>query len=356
MNDRCVSLLEQYDMKVLRTWKGRNAILCETEDGIRILREYNGPKEKLSVLEAMMNHLYEAGILAERILRSAQGSLIIYDRDKSAYILKEYHEGRESQVASPEDNELALKALATIHRYLKVPLPQELKPIEPKPESEETTENSREDFFCAPELPDRDYFFVRINVIGEYERYNRELRRIRKQLRSKTHRTDFEIFLLGKYDFFLEQAEEAVQRMKEAERVFATKKEPGQEIYLCHGDFQYHNVLITKEGPFVMNYEKCLWDDQLRDFLLFFRKVMEKEDWNIKSAEKLILSYDSLKPFDEDECLQMKLRLSYPEKFRKIVSHYYNSGKYWIPGKSEEKLLRLISLEPVRQECIGKLF
>ena len=43
MNDRCVSLLDNYDVEVLRTTKGRGAILCETNQGMLIFKEY--PKD-----------------------------------------------------------------------------------------------------------------------------------------------------------------------------------------------------------------------------------------------------------------------------------------------------------------------
>ena len=36
MNDRAVSILEQYDFVVERTWKGRGSILFETKEGIFI--------------------------------------------------------------------------------------------------------------------------------------------------------------------------------------------------------------------------------------------------------------------------------------------------------------------------------
>ena len=41
VNDRCVSLLENYELEVLRTFKGRGAILCETNMGTMILKEYS---------------------------------------------------------------------------------------------------------------------------------------------------------------------------------------------------------------------------------------------------------------------------------------------------------------------------
>ena len=45
MNDRAVALLEQYEIEVLRTRKGRGAILCDTQQGCLIFKEYTGREE-----------------------------------------------------------------------------------------------------------------------------------------------------------------------------------------------------------------------------------------------------------------------------------------------------------------------
>ena len=47
VNDRAVSVLENYEIEVLRTWKGRGAMLCESDKGLLILKEYTGPKDKI---------------------------------------------------------------------------------------------------------------------------------------------------------------------------------------------------------------------------------------------------------------------------------------------------------------------
>ena len=46
MNDRAVALLEQYEIEVLRTRKGRGAILCDTQQGCLIFKEYTGREEQ----------------------------------------------------------------------------------------------------------------------------------------------------------------------------------------------------------------------------------------------------------------------------------------------------------------------
>ena len=59
VNDRAVSLLEQYDLEVLRTRKGRGAILCETENGLYIFKEYEGSLEKLNFQNELLKHIFK---------------------------------------------------------------------------------------------------------------------------------------------------------------------------------------------------------------------------------------------------------------------------------------------------------
>ena len=62
MNDRVIALLENYDITVLRSWKGRGAIIFETSEGVKQIREYARPKSKLPLLAGLLNQVSEAGI------------------------------------------------------------------------------------------------------------------------------------------------------------------------------------------------------------------------------------------------------------------------------------------------------
>lgn len=347
MNDRIVNILEQYDVTVLRTWKGRSAILCETDKGLKIIREYTGPVEKLCVLEAIGNEMREAGFLSDCILRNKEGELYVRDRDQAAYIVKDYYEGRECLVSDVSDCVRAVKQLAQIHTCLHVPDQKKIRPLcdkEAGPDAEEQEADSGQ-----------SYRFRMFRPVEEYERYNRELKRIQRYLRGKSNKTDFEVFLLRHYPFFMEQASEALERIRESDAKEFYRQEEKKRV-LCHGDFQYHNVLFTENGTFVMNYEKCIMDIQIRDFYLFFRKVMEKSSWNIYTGRLLLEAYDAVKPISDGEKYQLYLKLCYPERFRKVVSYYYNSGKAWIPGKNREKIDRLLEQETVRKSFLQNLF
>ena len=82
MNDRAVALLEQYEIEVLRTRKGRGAILCDTQQGCLIFKEYTGREEQLRLQEQVLKHLEDCGnISAERLLATREGALSVTDRD-----------------------------------------------------------------------------------------------------------------------------------------------------------------------------------------------------------------------------------------------------------------------------------
>ena len=82
VNDRSVSLLDHYEIEVNRTWKGRGAILCESDKGLLILKEYGGPVDKVRFQDFLLRHIHESGVVqAESILRTKEDGLTVSDQD-----------------------------------------------------------------------------------------------------------------------------------------------------------------------------------------------------------------------------------------------------------------------------------
>ena len=157
-------------------------------------------------------------------------------------------------------------------------------------------------------------------------------------MKTKSQKLDFEILLMQNYTYFFEQALQIEEEMQN----FSALPVPSG---ICHGDYQYHNILIEQEQAFLINFEKCAIGDMTRDLGLFLRKILEKTSWQEKLAFQLIEEYEKVRPLAHAEKIHLYGRLAYPEKFWKIANFYYNSGKAWIPMKNMEKLYRLLDLE-----------
>lgn len=314
MNDRCVSLLENYDIEVLRTMKGRGAILCETDRGMLIFKEYMERRSRIVMQDQLLEYLSEQGLVTERIIRNKEGELLTVDHDGTSYVLKSWFQGRECDLKDMQNCYDAVAVLARLHGT----------DVTPQLQGDGTG---------------------RENTLSEFARHTRELKKIRRFLKGRGQKSDFEILLMQNYSYFLEQALRIEEEMEGC-------TVPPTQNRICHGDFQYHNILVNGQEVCLINFEKCGIDDATRDLGLFLRKILEKTAWQEKTAFELIDRYHSVRSLSADERQRLYARLSYPEKFWKIANFYYNSGKAWIPAKNTEKLYRLLEQEEEKKRFL----
>ncbi len=322
MNDRAVSLLEQYEVEVHRTRKGRGAILCDTSQGCLVFKEYNGNPEKCRLQDRLLRQIQEEGrVCVESIIPARDGQLLVRDNDGICYILKTYFEGRECNIADRTECVEAVRLLARLHSCMEL----------------------EEDFLkIEPYVPER-----------EYEKHNRELRRVRGYLRKKGQKSWFEMCLQQSLDRFLNQAENVLREWREYGPVMCAGAD---RQFFCHGDYQYHNILWSGGRWCVVNFEKCICDDQIRDLYLLLRKLLEKSDWSITLGEELLRAYEEIRPLSACSRIDLYYRLAYPEKFWKITNFYFNAGKAWIPQRNLEKLQKLLDQEEARQRFLDEVF
>ena len=323
VNDRSVSLLDNYDIEVLRTWKGRGAVLCETRQGILILKEYAGHAEKSVFQDALLQLIQNNGFRnVETIIKNKENQLLTQDQDGTCYILKTYFEGRECNVRDREECATAMRILSRLHKASG----------------------------ADERLPGERFSFT---AGREFEKHNKELRRVRKFLKEKGQKTDFELYLMKAYDYFFNLALQITEEYRfYGEDGESLKKENGQII--CHGDYQHHNLIFTAEGLNIINFEKCVQDSPVRDIYLFMRKLLEKSGWSQTMGFELLKSYEEEKELKKEEYRQLYYRLAYPEIFWKIVNFYYNSGKAFIPGKNMEKLEKVMEQEKGKQDFLNR--
>lgn len=325
MNDRAVSVLENYEFEVIRTQKGRNAILFETSQGWMILKEYRGPAARLETLEKLLDEVAENGFSkAEKLIRNKEGAFLCRDQEQTPYIVKTWPGGRECSLKDGQECREAVATLARLHRAMRLP------------------QLAAESGLTATGL------------LPEYEKRNRELKKVRRFLREKGQKTAFEIYLQQNFDPFLEEALAVTEQVKSYGALLGAESvmEAGS---FCHGEFSHHN-LLGQNGFSVINFEKYALDSQMRDLYLFLRKLLEKTNWSAPLARGLMDVYNREKKLTAQDTLQLYYRFAYPEKFWKIVNFYFNNGKAWIPGRNMEKFEKLMCQNPAKKAFLEQTF
>ena len=323
MYDYGLSTLEQYGLTASSTARTRGALLCRTEQGLLILREFHGSEKKLKKQQELLLKLKDSGLYVDSFLSNQEGELVSRDKDGIPYTLAYWYEGRECDTKSARDITDSIKALAELHKAMHLP-------------------------------PAEDY--MEKSLKEEYLRHNQELRKIRKFIRRKGPSNAFEKAYLSSVEDFLKKGEEALERLGETEYE-TLRLEALERGCICHGEYNQHNVLMLKNGTAVTNF--CHWgyDVQMADLYRFMRKILEKYGWDVLLAREMLCAYHRERPISPREWENLKIRFTYPEKYWKLANYYYSHNKAWISEKNVEKLELLIrqreSWEQFTEKCFG---
>lgn len=90
MIDRYLEALEQYEMEIISVRKGRGAWICETDQGLKLLREYRGTVRRLEIEDQILGMIdTRTSLRTDRYERNREGGLVTMAGDGTRYILKE---------------------------------------------------------------------------------------------------------------------------------------------------------------------------------------------------------------------------------------------------------------------------
>ena len=324
INDKYEEILKQYELQVKAVRKGRGAWICETDQGLKSLREYQGTVKRLEFEDQVLCQLKGlAGLHADQYIRNKEGMLISTAEDGSRFVLKDWYGDRECNL---KDGKEVCQALASIAR-----LHQRLREI---PFQEEWSMGS-----ILPSLP-----------VEDMERHNREMKRARAFIRGKRKKSEFELCVMQTFSDFFAQAQEAAAGI-------ASLWEKGREPrILCHGDLDQHHVLMGSSYVAVIEYNRLHLGLQMEDLYRFMRKAMEKHGWSLGLGREMLEAYEAVEPLRKDERECLYYLFLYPEKYWKQINYYFNANKAWIPARNMDKIVGLQEQEGERRKFLERLW
>lgn len=326
MRDYGVSVLEQYEIDVKETRRVRGGVLVETLDGVYLLKETTIHSERLDFLVNLYDTLNENGFaLIDTPKANKEGNYLSEAEDGTTYLLKRWFLGHECDMKKESEVIEGAKVLARLHNKLRM----QKMDVEPLAETN--------------------------NLLDEYERHNRELRKIYTFIQKRSVKNKFEAMVLQGYHKMYEQAQNTLDKMRSPEYLELCEH-AWENREICHGDYNYHNLIFSSQGVCVTGFERAHIETQLSDFYYYLRKVLEKYHYDEKIGYRMLRAYDSVIPLGRKERDYLAIQLSYPEKFWKILNAYYHSNKAWVSEKNVEKLCLSIAQTNEKKRFIESVF
>lgn len=313
--DRGLGILTQYGLTAETVVRGRGTLICQTEKGWKSIREYWGSPARMEQQMQLQQHCMQEGFsLLDQVMQNQDGQVVTFGEDKTPYVVKGWFQGNECNTRSVEDVLRCMEMLARLHT---------------------TMQMERQE-----EIPTSD-------LLEECKKHNRELRRIHKFVQKKKKKNFFEERLADSISQFLEAGEKAADQMETA-GYEQLREEKSMEI--CHGDCNQHNMIMTREGVAVINFEHWHYELQIEDLCLFMRKILDKHGWNQELGKSMLQQYEGQRRLSQDEKYHLNLCLSYPWRYWKLANYYASNPKVWISRKNTEKIEQAVALwEPWQQ-------
>lgn len=324
MKERELEILQQYDIDVKSTRKIRGAILCDTNQGLFLLKEMQCSEKRIPVLYELQNHLLQEGYKnIDMLQKNKEGALFSVSEEGQKFLLKKWFYGKECDNKREMDIMEGVRNLALLHRVLKKKFEAELAPKE--------------------------------DAESEFSRHNREMKKVRTFIRNRVGKGEFELLYLKHFEAMFEWAECAYESLKDSgyQNLLLKSRE---ENAIAHGDYNYHNILLMPSGIATTNFDHFYQGIQVTDLYYFLRKTLEKNHWSVELGNKMIENYNRIQPLSKEELQYIAVCIAYPEKFWKAANSYYRSSKAWIPAKSLEKLELAIKQTEEKQIFLDTVF
>lgn len=315
--EKLSEVYEMYDYTILRTGRGRGAVLLDTEQGLLQLRQVNAGENRLRTEYQLKEALAELGFAnVDRLVENREGNLVSYDRYGNGYVLRSFFRGREMNITDTNEIIRGVKNLARFHQA------------------------GRQ----AWRDTDTD---VQIRERSDAKRRNREMKRVHNFIAKKSPKKEFEEMYMKAFSYFYYQG-----------LACENKKEQISPLHLgyCHGSYNHHSLLLVDgdrgQEIATVNFDKFYVGNQLRDLYHFLRKTVEKNGYSYSILESILSTYGELCPLSMEDIDYIYCLYCYPEKFYKLSNQYMNGAKNWISPKSVEKLNQIVEDEPKKQELL----
>lgn len=327
MNEKALSVIGQYGLEVRKSVRTRGGIAVLTDDGYKLLYECTRSDSYYERENMITAGIKRTGFeYIDTYVMTAEGTMFSQDAQGRKYILKDWFDAQECDIRNETHVAMAAGTLAVLHGHMM---------------------NMDK---CEHELKYNNATDMRM----KFDKHTKEMRMVGNYLKGKKNKNEFEMLMRRSLMTFHEEALIAAQELEEMD--YGSRIEKARTSYeMCHGSYNYHNVLFTDRGCAVTGFEHCCVDCQINDLYQFMRKLLEKNGWDARAGHSVIEAYSEVRPVSDDDMKLLRINFLYPEKFWKVINFYNNSNKSWIPRKSIEKLEGVLAQNDARRAFIETL-
>ncbi len=102
-----------------------------------------------------------------------------------------------------------------------------------------------------------------------------------------------------------------------------------QRGHLCHGSFVRQNLLVTKDGLYVLDHDHLYEGSQMIDLAHYLHRYGAQQSFDIELCQRGLATYESIRPIGQEEWRLLEILLRFPVSIMRVLEWYYEHRRDW---------------------------
>lgn len=322
--DLDTDLFELFDLKVEDLIPLRSVYILITDKGKKILKKIENT-EDMKFITTALDYIKDGYSDILTFVKAGDGNYYVRWKD-GIYCVMELIEGRECCCSNPLDVVIASKALAQYHKS---------------------------SLGILKYLEGSNLEILKSNLGKFPNKFNEakeNLLDIKQRVGKYGYKNTFDNLLLESIDEQIENVNESIKRIEKSNYENLCRDE--SKTVLCHNDLAHHNIILSEDRAYFIDFEYSLVDIRVHDICNFLMKSIKNYGYDFDKSIEIINAYDSVWRIEKDELEVLYAIMIFPNDYYNLVYNYYNKKKNWSYESFLSKFQNKLADEPDRKDFL----
>lgn len=148
----------------------------------------------------------------------------------------------------------------------------------------------------------------------------------------------------------LQMASVSIRQLRNSSYLSICRK---RKATLCHGDFGPTNIIRTKKGMYLIDFETLRLDIRAYDLYRLIYNCCHIHDWKFATAKSILDGYQKIHKLKKSDFQMLKILLRFPRGMCKLIQQYAQSTNHNL--QIEREFAKVLTDERRRSEFLKKL-
>lgn len=189
--------------------------------------------------------------------------------------------------------------------------------------------------------------------IETYETRKNEILNFKEIINKKDKKSEFDNIYICEMEKELQRCDRSIENLLKSKYLETMENEVLKNGF-CHHDYAHHNVLITKNGINIIDFDYCILDSHLHDLSSLLLRRMKYDRWSLDNAREVIDSYMETHELEQSDIPIMAAFMEFPQDYWQRGIQYYWEKQPWGEEFFIKKLNLCLEDRDMKQEFINE--